>query len=58
MKDKTMRYNNYKEYNNTNDLSSIKNECNDCDCYDPDMGCTMPSFDKSYACPLLYKNKK
>lgn len=23
-----------------------------CDCYDEDMGCTMPSIDKSYACPL------
>lgn len=28
-------------------------DCNiTCDCYDPDMGCTMPSVDKSYACPL------
>lgn len=26
-------------------------ECG-CDCYDADMGCTMPSIDKSYACPL------
>ena len=26
--------------------------CWDCDCNDPDMGCTMPSIDKSYACPL------
>ena len=26
--------------------------CLDCDCYDEDFGCTMPSVDKSYACPL------
>ena len=26
-------------------------ECWNCDCYDEDMGCTMPSIDKSYACP-------
>lgn len=26
-------------------------ECG-CGCYDEDMGCTMPSLDKSYACPL------
>ncbi len=26
--------------------------CLSCDCHDPDMGCTMPSIDKSYACPL------
>ena len=29
------------------------NPCLDCDCYDPDLGgCTMPSIDRSYACPL------
>lgn len=28
------------------------NECLYCDCYDEDFGCTMPSIDKSYACPL------
>lgn len=28
------------------------NECLTCDCYDPDMGCTMPSKDMDYACPL------
>ena len=28
------------------------NECTNCDCYDPDMGCTMPSIDRQYACPL------
>lgn len=26
--------------------------CYSCDCYDEDFGCTMPSIDKSYACPL------
>lgn len=28
------------------------NECLNCDCYDEDFGCTMPSIDKWYACPL------
>ena len=28
------------------------NECLTCDCYDEDMGCTMPSCDKWYACPV------
>lgn len=28
------------------------NPCFGCGCYDSDMGCTMPSIDKSYACPL------
>lgn len=28
------------------------NSCLNCDCYDPDTGCTMPSVDKSYACTL------
>ena len=28
-----------------------KNPCLGCDCNDPDMGCTMPSHDKWYACP-------
>lgn len=27
-------------------------DCTLCDCYDPDYGCTMPSIDKCYACPL------
>ena len=26
------------------------NHCLVCGCYDPDMGCTMPSIDKWYAC--------
>lgn len=33
---------------------SEKNYCLDCDCYDPDMGCTMPEIDKCYACPYYY----
>lgn len=28
------------------------NPCFGCDCNDPDYGCTMPSIDKWYACPL------
>lgn len=32
--------------------NSNSNPCLYCDCYDPDMGCTMPSVDKSYACSL------
>lgn len=28
------------------------NKCFQCDCYDEDYGCTMPSIDKGYACPL------
>lgn len=31
------------------------NPCWSCDCYDEDMGCTMPSIDKAYACPLEEK---
>ena len=29
-----------------------KNPCLWCDCYDPDLGCTMSPLDKSYACLL------
>ena len=29
-----------------------KNPCLRCDCYDTDLGCTMPSLDREYACPL------
>lgn len=29
------------------------NPCLSCDCYDPDIGCTMPSIDRNYACPLF-----
>lgn len=28
------------------------NPCYGCGCWDEDMGCIMPSIDKSYACPL------
>ena len=28
------------------------NECLTCGCYDEDYGCTMPSCDKWYACPV------
>ena len=28
------------------------NPCYGCDCWDPDMGCTMPSIHKPYACGL------
>ena len=28
------------------------NSCFGCDCYDEDMGCTMPSVDRAYACSL------
>lgn len=27
-------------------------KCLDCDCYDSDIGCTMYSIDRRYACPL------
>ena len=33
-----------------------KNECLDCDCYDEDGGCTMPSIDLSYACSQIQKS--
>ena len=29
-----------------------ENEYLTCGAYDPDLGCTMPSIDLSYACPL------
>lgn len=29
-----------------------RNPCLDCDCYDSDMGCMMPSTHKWYACPI------
>ncbi len=28
------------------------NPCLKCVCWDPDLGCAMPSIDKSYVCPL------
>ncbi len=30
----------------------LMDECIFCGCYDPDLGCTCPSVDKFYACPL------
>ena len=32
------------------------NPCLDCDCYDPDMGCSMPGIDRSYACPQRFED--
>lgn len=32
-------------------IQKEKNPCLSCGCYDPDMGCTMPSVDRCYACP-------
>ena len=29
------------------------NPCLGHGCYDPDLGCTIPSFDRWYACPLM-----
>jgi hypothetical protein len=34
-----------------------RNPCLYCGCYDEDMGCTMPSVDRSYACPLNDEDK-
>lgn len=34
-----------------------KNPCLGCDCYDPDMGCSMPSIDLWYACSI-YDNSR
>lgn len=28
------------------------NPCYGYDCYDPDLGCTMPADERSYLCPL------
>ena len=33
-------------------INHDKNPCTNCDCYDADMGCTMPSVDRGYACPM------
>ena len=33
-------------------MNKYKNICLHCGCYDEDMGCTMPSVDKMYACEL------
>ena len=37
---------------NIKEVSIMPEECLRCDCYDSDMGCTCPSIDKWYACPL------
>lgn len=34
------------------------NPCYGCGCYDEDMGCTMPSIDREYACPLKNENEE
>lgn len=34
----------------------MNNECYTCDCYDPDLGCTMPDLDKEYACAIYCKD--
>lgn len=34
------------------EMKETLNECLGCGCYDEDVGCTMPSIDKWYACPL------
>ena len=33
------------------------NPCLNCDCYDLDMGCTMPSIDLDYACSIEDSNQ-
>lgn len=33
-------------------IDEFDDSCLSCDCFDPDMGCTMPSIDKCYACPV------
>lgn len=33
------------------------NPCLGCDCWDPDMGCTMPSIHMSYTCHLADKSE-
>ena len=30
----------------------MDNFCAKCNCYDSDLGCTMSSIDKPYACPI------
>lgn len=37
-------------------MSSERKSCVGCDCYDEDMGCTMPDIHKSYACSLEDKD--
>ena len=40
-----------------NRIKLDNNPCLGCGCYNPDVGCTMPSHDKWYACPI-YDNSK
>ena len=37
---------------NIKEVLSMPEECLNCGFYDSDMGCTCPSIDKWYACPL------
>ena len=39
------------------EMNKETNPCIGCDCYDADMGCTMSSIDRAYAC-LLEADKK
>lgn len=41
-----------------NEYRKKVNPCWGCGCYDEDMGCTMPSLDRCYACPLENENEK
>lgn len=41
-----------------NEYRKKVNPCWGCDCYDEDMGCTMSSLDRCYACPLENENEK
>ena len=34
-----------------------ENLCLSCSCYDEDLGCTMPSIDRTYACPINQHKK-
>lgn len=36
-------------------MNNVEKECARCTCYDEDFGCTMPSIDMDYACPLHAK---
>lgn len=41
-----------------NEYRKKVNPCWGCGCYDEDMGCTMSSLDRCYACPLENENEK
>lgn len=34
-------------------MKTNMNRCLGHGCYDPDLGCTIPSIDRWYACPLM-----